>query len=147
MSRKPGLIQPTGLNYLNRGKEREGEDGEQEAHELRSKWSKLTPLSPSDSWWTYFKNFYTWFQSHLAFFHPNLQQVSFPSPVSVPTPSHPLFHHHFPPPPHIFLSVYLSTFTVTALESQESKLAPFPLPPSQQIHASLSLSIFLRHIG
>lgn len=29
-SRKPGLIQPMGLNYLNGGKEREGEDGGEE---------------------------------------------------------------------------------------------------------------------
>lgn len=71
--------------------------------------SKLAPLSPCDS-------FYTWFHSHLVFFL-HFQQVLFPSPV---TPSHPLF----PPPPTIFHSVYLSTFTVTALESQESKLAP-----------------------
>lgn len=40
MSRKPALIQPTGLNNLNRGKERKGDDGERrigEAYELRSK--------------------------------------------------------------------------------------------------------------
>lgn len=36
------------------------------------------------------KPFYTWFHSHLVFFH-HFQQVLFPSPV---TPSHPLF----PPP-------------------------------------------------
>lgn len=37
MSRKPGLIQPTGLNYLNRRKGREGEDGGEKEAERRVK--------------------------------------------------------------------------------------------------------------
>jgi len=36
MSRKPALIKPTGLNYLNRGKERKGDDGEKRMERHKS---------------------------------------------------------------------------------------------------------------
>lgn len=97
------------------------------------------------------------------FFLPIFKEDSFPprplsSSVSSLTSSS---NTICPPPlplPHtlpIFLYVYLSTFTVTALESQEYKLASSPPSPSprlhwQQIHAPRPpspLSIFLRHIG
>lgn len=90
-----------------------------------------------------FKNFF--FPSHL----PRTSSAGLISSRYTSSSSfflHFLLQHHFtsPPPLHhppIFLSVYLSTFTVTALESQESKLAPSLSSPSQHIHA-LSLPPF-----
>ena len=87
----------------------------------------------------------------ICFLSAHLQRVSFPSPVSVaappllppspsPTPFHPLHLPSSPPPPAIFLCVYLSTFTVTALESQESELAPSPLPRRRSVLPSPSPS-------
>lgn len=69
--------------------------------------------------------------TRLSCLSPHLPQVSFPSAVMVPARflprllRPPLFHPLSLPPLSVFLSVYLSTFTVTALVSQE-----FNLPPS-----------------
>lgn len=98
------------------------------------------------------------------FFLPIFKEDSFPPrPLSSSVSSFTSSSSTICPPPlplphtlPIFLYVYLSTFTVTALESQEYKLASSPPSPSprlhwQQIHAlpcpPSPLSIFLRHIG
>lgn len=83
-----------------------------------------------------FKNFYTWFHSHLLSltassaglisspcqraytFSSSLPSIASPTTISPTSPSL--------PPLSVFLYVYPSTFTVTALESQEFKLAPSP---------------------
>lgn len=109
-----------------------------------------------------FKNFYTWFHSHLLSFTPSSAGlISFPcqraytfssSPPSIAScttisPTSPS-----PPSRSVFLSVYLSTFTVTALESQESQLPlPSPLPRSRSMLLSPSPSFTVTtvkiHIG
>lgn len=99
----------------------------------RSKQSELAAFRASTVLVNLLQNFQSWFHP------PSTTKCSFsfssqyvitlqPSPSSTASPITIL-----PPPlssPCVFLSVYLSTFTVTALESQESETAP-PAPRSR----------------
>lgn len=119
MSRKPGLIQPTGLNYLNRTKDSEGEDGGEKEVERRV----TEQAGPSQSTWLLVNLFKKKKPSILGFTPILFSSTIFSRSYFLPL-SHLLILSFLHPPPTIFHSVYLSTFTVTALESQESKLAP-----------------------
>lgn len=100
------------------------------------------------------KNFSSWFRCCESFFRPLFRRSRFLPPSATSSSSlllKPPFRSTAAAATNaatIFLSVYLSTFTVTALESQESEPASslFP-PPPEQLPASIALSIFLRHIG
>lgn len=97
-----------------------------------------------------FRNFYSWFHSHLLSFTPSSAGlISFTSQCvctffTIPLPpnasSITVFTHFALPPS---LSVYLSTFTVTALESQESKLPPSLSLPTITADPRFSLPLHL----
>lgn len=105
-------------------------------------------LSVSVSRWTYLETSILGF-TLIFCLSPHLKQVSFPSPVSVSTPSSPFLFLRMLLPSSFYplcppsLSVYLSTFTVTALESQESKLPPSLSLPTITADPRFSLPLHL----
>lgn len=133
-------IHQTGLNNLKCGRERIVGKKRRPVKRSQGVNRVISPTQCLQVLVSVLKNFYSWFCSPLPSFSPMYLRPYFLLQslcLHLTTLSFRYYFTHFGLPPlSLSLFVYLSTFTVTALESQESKLPASPLPPSSQpIHA------------